>query len=162
MSTFWWSSMENHRKIHWIACDRLCLTKDQGGLGFKDIELFNQALLAKQAWRLIHYPNCLFSRFMKSRYFNDMPFMLADYGKRPSFAWRSILHERALLEKGLNQRVGDGVSLKVWTSLWLEDDRIRAPLMKNILVDLELSVHELINQDTRDWCPTALEEHFFH
>ncbi|XP_010431245.1 PREDICTED: uncharacterized protein LOC104715550 [Camelina sativa] len=38
---------------------------------------------------------------------------------------------------------------------------MRAPLMKNIIVDLELSVNELIDPKTRDWCPEALEENFF-
>lgn len=161
MSSFWWSSMENQRKISWVAWERLCLPKNLGGLGFKDIELFNQALLAKQAWRLMQSPDCLFSLFFKSRYFCDSIFLGAVLGSRPSFAWRSILHGRVLLEKCLKQKVGDGESLKVWYTLWLEDGGMRAPFMKSILIDLELSVNDLIDLDRRDWDSGLLNAHFF-
>ena len=41
------------QKTAWIAWEELVLKKCCGGMGFKDLRLFNQALLARQAWRLI-------------------------------------------------------------------------------------------------------------
>ena len=38
--------------------------------GFKDITDFNTAMLGKQLWRLIEWPNTLFSRVFKGRYFS--------------------------------------------------------------------------------------------
>ena len=44
---FWWGYKGEVRKIHWVAWKNLCLPKNNGGLGFKDIVNFNLALLGK-------------------------------------------------------------------------------------------------------------------
>ena len=45
---FWWGYGNEGRKIHWVNWVRLCEAKENGGMGFKEIEKFNEALLAKQ------------------------------------------------------------------------------------------------------------------
>jgi hypothetical protein len=43
---FWWGDEKGQRKIHWLAWEKLLLSKNLGGLGFRDMRLFNQALVA--------------------------------------------------------------------------------------------------------------------
>lgn len=46
MAKYWWSNSEDRKAMHWVSWDGLCLPKEEG-LGFKDIEKFNDVLLAK-------------------------------------------------------------------------------------------------------------------
>nr|XP_023916996.1 uncharacterized protein LOC112028530 [Quercus suber] len=44
---FWWGQKKDERRMAWMSWEKMCLLKDQGGMGFKDLEKFNLALLAK-------------------------------------------------------------------------------------------------------------------
>lgn len=99
LMNYWWSRDSEKRGIPWISWKRLQYSKRDGGLGFKDLEKFNDALLAKQAWRIINNPDSLFARIMKARYFKDC--FVLDAKERPyqSYGWSSLLVGIALLKK---------------------------------------------------------------
>ena len=73
-------------------------------MGFKDLALFNDALLAKQAWRLLHNTNSLFYKVFKSKFFPNCSIMEATECHSGSYAWRSILVGREVLKEGMRWR----------------------------------------------------------
>lgn len=91
MGNFWWGQKENERKLAWVSWEKLCTPKFEGGMGFRDLKVFNLALLAKQGWRILENPRSLVHRVYKAKYFVKVPFLQAQLGKRPSYAWRSML-----------------------------------------------------------------------
>ncbi|GAA0168313.1 hypothetical protein LIER_23060 [Lithospermum erythrorhizon] len=92
LSNFGWrSDTTNKRKIHWLSWQQLCKPKGEGGLGFRDTLSFNQALLCKQAWKLITEPTSPLSQLFKARYYPQTSFWDAELGAQPSYTWRSIL-----------------------------------------------------------------------
>ena len=91
---FWWGYSRGNRKIHWVKWDRLCEAKELGGMGFKEIEKFNDALLAKQVWRMINNPDSLCHQVFKARFFLDCSILEIRDSNVGSYAWKSILSAR--------------------------------------------------------------------
>lgn len=130
-SNFWWGATDGTRKVHWVGWERMCRAKIEGGMGFRDYETFNQALLAKQGWRLITPLDSLCARVLKARYFRECDFMQAKCPRRASFTWRGIVHGRELLEKGLLWRIGDGSKVSIWSNNWIPREGCKHPLGGN-------------------------------
>lgn len=126
---------EELRKIHWIGWKTLCKPKCYGGLGFRDLELFNKAMLAKQGWRIINNPSSLLAHVLKGRYFKNCDFMSAKIGWKPSYIWRSLLWGREILEDGIRWRINNGEKVQIYGDNWVPNK----PTLK-ILSDHKLLV----------------------
>jgi hypothetical protein len=105
---FWWGEEDDKKHIHWSSWDKLIQKKSKGGMGFRDLGLFNQALLAKQAWRLLDQPESLCARLLKAKYYPNANLMDTAFVKNPSPGWKGIAHGLELLKKGAVWRINNG------------------------------------------------------
>uniref|UniRef100_A0A803QHJ7 Piwi domain-containing protein n=1 Tax=Cannabis sativa TaxID=3483 RepID=A0A803QHJ7_CANSA len=143
---FWWGSSEKDKKIHWCKWEHLCKPKDKGGMGFCDLGMFNQALLAKQIWRCIRYPTALCNRVLKaSAVFNkdDAEMILSlpnsgwdiddkilwHYSKNGEYSVKSG-YRMACELKAERQQSDDHLAVQWWRKLW----RLKIPQKIKVFV----------------------------
>ncbi|XP_042939580.1 uncharacterized protein LOC122274622 [Carya illinoinensis] len=125
IAKFWWNHRKEGRGIHWKSWNKLGAAKGKGGLGFRDLNCFNRALLAKQGWRILQEPTSLVAQVFKEKYFKSGNLMEARVGYCPS----QNLEEP-------NDSDGSG---KDW---------IQSP---NKILDCNAIVSELIDGESKTW-----------
>lgn len=125
---YWWGAEQRKRKTHWMAWDKMVKAKSHGGIGFRDMRVFNQALLARQAWRLIDNPDSLFARVLKARYYPQGNIIDTVFIGKASSTWQAIAYRLELLKKGMIWRIGTGDKVRVWRDNWLPRDLHLQPI----------------------------------
>jgi hypothetical protein len=93
--------------------------KSYGGVAFHDMRLFNQALLARQAWHLIQFPNTLCAQLLKAKYFPNGSLIDTVFSGNGSATWHAIEYGTKLLKKGIIWRVGNGTYIRAWRDPWI-------------------------------------------
>ncbi|KAA3464885.1 Ribonuclease H-like superfamily protein [Gossypium australe] len=119
-------------------------------MGFRDINSFNVALLAKQGWSLLRNPNSLLARTLKARYFKDSDFLKSNLGRLPSLTWRSVWESKGLLLKGLGWRIGDGQQVSIWEDNWVPEINVLNDQFRETNQNI-VKVADLIDCNTRKW-----------
>ena len=76
-------------------------------MGYKDLVRFNEAMSAKQIWRLQTKKESLLYKVFSTKYFPSGSIFEAR-SSTSLFAWQSLLKAGHVIVKGMLWRVGDG------------------------------------------------------
>ena len=158
---FWWGYSGEARKIHWIAWKKLCLPKLHGGLGFRELEKFNLALLGKQIWRLIHNIDSMFYKVFKARFFPTCSVLESGVKTNGSYAWQNILKAREVVKQGAYWLIGDGTIVQIMGDKWLPDMSTKHIISPQKNLPMNAKVCALIDEDGPRWITKRVTQEFF-
>ena len=147
----WWGQRGDHRKIYWIKWEEMKKSKMVSVMGFRDLAMFNDSLLAKQAWWLLHNKISLFYKGFKACFFPNTTIMEVANSRLGSYAWKSILRGRDIIQTGARWRVGRRENIHIWQHRWLP--RKHPPQFPICPIDdfANSTVDCLIDQTMRQW-----------
>ena len=87
---FLWGGGIDQNKIAWVKWETVCLPKEKGSLGIKDIDTFNIALLGKWRWNLFQHEGQLWARVLESKYGGWRGLDEAHRDNHESIWWRDL------------------------------------------------------------------------
>ncbi|XP_042944640.1 uncharacterized protein LOC122278525 [Carya illinoinensis] len=160
MARFWWSHMQNDKRVHWRSWSKMGDSKGRGGLGFRELKCFNKAMLAKQVWRILNNPNSLVARVMQEKYFKGKSVLDAKLGYSPSLIWRSLFSYVGLIKDGLSWRVGDGNVIKIWKDRWVPSSSSHLLQSPMKMLPAEATIKQLIKEGSGKWNKELINEIF--
>ena len=111
---FLWGGMGEEFKYHLVSWDRVCEMLCYGGLGIKNLVLFNQALLGKWLWQYAIEKEALWCKIVELKYggmWGDWcsKFVQRPYGKS---VWKSIRKGWPNFAANVKFRMENGAHLK--------------------------------------------------
>ena len=125
----------------------MCRPKSLGGMGFRELQKLNDAMLGKQVWCLLQNQDSLFFNFFKTKFFPHGTIFDAKENKR-SFAWKSILKGRDVIRRGLKWRIGNGSKVRIFCDTWLlgsQQGKVISPVVDG---QANAMVSSLINHES--------------
>jgi hypothetical protein len=124
---FLWGGGLEDKKLCWIKWDQICLPKAQGGLGVKNLALFNKALLCKWKWRFLTEDEAIWADLLRFRYGHLPSILLAgnspSNNAKSSIWWRDIIglereNDENWFVSNIGSVVGDGKNIGFWRFKW--------------------------------------------
>jgi hypothetical protein len=124
---FWWTGVQDEnatKPLYLKAWTEICKPTREGGLGIRDLEAVNKALLVNAAWRIVVNTEETTSKVLKSKYFPNTSFWRSPVSVPKSAFSSSILKVKDCLINSCILQISKGNS-NIRNSPW-------CPFWKNI------------------------------
>ncbi|KAK8935337.1 putative ribonuclease H protein [Platanthera zijinensis] len=116
LSSFFWSGDHLKHSIHYAKWSEICSPKEQGGLGFKNLQLWWRVLMSKVAARVVRKDGSFLVHTLSSKYSGINKFIAS---RSHSKNWKSICPGREIVEKHIFWMVTNGASISVLDDCWI-------------------------------------------
>ena len=105
---FLWSNGDLHKGKAKVAWKDICQPKQNGGLGLKPLEQWNDALLVKHLWNVASGKDSLWVKWIYSAKLKGKNVWEVQKKANDSWMWRNLLDLREVVRKHMVYKIGDG------------------------------------------------------
>ena len=102
-------------KISWVS---VCTPKEEGGLGLRRLEEWNQVLGLKLIWLIFAAGGSLWVSWVRSHLIRDKNFWELQPQKSDSWIWKSLCNLRHIAFPMIICEIGNGASASFWHDNW--------------------------------------------
>lgn len=96
-------------------------------------------------------PQSLVATVLKENYFKHVNVMEARVRENALFMWQSITTTREVLKKGVQWRLGNGSTIKIWNDKWLPTPtnfQVQSPVL---ILHEDNQVQDLLTTNWKGW-----------
>lgn len=154
--SFLWSGCDLRAHGAKVSWDYMCHPKNEGGLGFKSLEIWNKVAIAKHIWFLFSGgEQSMWCQWVKSYILKGISFWRVKMPSDPSWVWRKILSLRPIIYPLIKCSVGNGASISLWFDNWHPIGSLWAKFGDRIIYDsalgLDAKVKDIVDNDCWKW-----------
>ena len=148
MRQFLWGKIGKNRYLSMIAWKKVCAPLDEGGLGLRELQDFNQALILKVVWQLVSNKDKLWVHIMRAKYYPRAGIWAVQRKTGVSRLWRAVQEAKEFFRESIKWHVGDGTGILATNHPWYTGWHIQR-ISTNLQRDY--TVAQLYNAFQDDW-----------
>ena len=120
---FLWGGFEDERKFHLVNWKTACLPLQGGGLGIRNMAIFNKALLGKWLWRYSTESSSLWRQVIDSKYGGQERDWCSNIVRSTHGVslWKHIRAGWDVFSNHISHKLGDGSRIRFWHDTWCGD-----------------------------------------
>ncbi|XP_062076206.1 uncharacterized protein LOC133780547 [Humulus lupulus] len=143
---FLWKSNSNSCGSGLVAWKNVCLPKDEGGLGFRDIDHWNIGALSRYVWDIVKKKDNLWVRWVHSVYIKGDCWWSYEAPQNASWYWKKIVMVKNIIKNKMEESIFTQMNFsitKVCSLLWLKSN-VRKVWFSSIWNRLSTPKHKFI------------------
>lgn len=103
-----------------VAWKEICKSKDQGGLGLKDLFRWNDLFLIKHVWNLLSKKDTIWVDWVLQNRLKGRNSRADEQCRQASWMWNHLLDLRRDICNHMMIKQGDGTTASVWFDKWCD------------------------------------------
>ena len=123
---FFWGSGDKARYLAYIAWDTICMPKEIGGLGVRDLKVVNEALIMKSLWKLLTNSPTPWVQLVLAKYLPRSYVWTSKRVYNCTVLWRALLNATEAMLSMIQWKLGDGLNCAVFGDPWFPGEIGRA------------------------------------
>jgi hypothetical protein len=145
---FLWNGLGDQPKFHLLNWAKVCVPIEKGGLGVKNLRLFNQSLLGKWLWRYGKERDAFWRQVVEVKYGSLWGGWCSKHcrGAYGVGLWKGIRRGWDQFTHFISFSVGNGARVKFWSDVWVGDSTLKGafPDLFSIAADKEAAVADYL------------------
>ncbi|XP_071733554.1 uncharacterized protein [Rutidosis leptorrhynchoides] len=166
LRSFLWGGKDKGKVVAKVSWKDISYDKCQGGLGIRDIHLWNKTFITKHIWNLVSNKKSIWVRWIKEHRIGNKNFWAMD-GEvvEASSSWRGILRIKESVRSNFFHKLGDGRGTFIWYDHWHPSGPMCKLMLKRDYLASGLSLNscmdEIIEGNVIKW-PDILMQKYNH
>ncbi|GJZ73076.1 RNA-directed DNA polymerase, eukaryota, reverse transcriptase zinc-binding domain protein [Tanacetum coccineum] len=150
LKNFLWQQNDGTKGRAKVAWKNICKFKQKGGLGLKDLRVWNKAIIAKHLWHIVIDKESLWFKWINTEKLRGRSVWEVKVDNNNSWGWKNILSLRKDVRHFMFSKIGDGNRISVWYDNWSNigtlDQVIKHKTLYDARSNARMTIKELVGQ----------------
>lgn len=150
---FWGKKTRKSKGLYLKGWHPVCKTKLEGGLGFRNIKIMNEAMITRLGWTLVSYPEFLWAITFKLKYLPNGDILDKNFKIKvtASWLWKGIAKSFQHLRKYSYWEVNNGNDIDILIHKCIPGIYNTVQTLQSFGVQGLAKVCDLFNEESTDW-----------